>query len=333
VTTRQKVVLTRQHAPPVDENGMTWRSPFPFAGDVISSWITHKKPRIRTMPAYENWGVAMTLRVFAPSRPLAPYVMAMWDYDDLIGSGNSILTILPDTATYLCFLYADALQTTHRKNVYTTRSGLAGFQSYRSDLVGVGKVSGVSARLTPWGLSVFRGGIVRECAERRVDCRDIFPGYSIEKIENKLSLVSTAEERIQCVENFLLANLDRSNEDFLVRRACEKLSSSNGNYPVRMLARHLDITERTLERRFLSQVGTTPKKYARVARLRNAILQRKKLLTWADVACAVGYYDQSHMINDFQELYGMSPEALYPHINVSPTIQFSGLLDLYPAAA
>jgi hypothetical protein len=78
----------------------------------------------------------MTLRVFAPSRPLAPYVMAMWDYEDLIGSGNSILTILPDTATYLCFLYADALQTTHRKHVYTTRSGLAGFQSYRSDLCG-----------------------------------------------------------------------------------------------------------------------------------------------------------------------------------------------------
>jgi AraC-like DNA-binding protein len=188
-------------------------------------------------------------------------------------------------------------------------------------------------RLTPWGLNVFRRGIVRECAEKRVDCRDIFPGYSIEKMETKLSLANTAEERIQCVENFLLANLDRSNEDLLVRRACEKLSVSNGNYPVRTLARHLDITERTLERRFLSQVGTTPKKYARIARLRNAILQRKKLQTWADVAYAVGYYDQSHMINDFQELYGMSPEALYPHIDVSLTIQFSGLLDLYPAAA
>jgi AraC-like DNA-binding protein len=284
------------------------------------------------MAAYEKEGAAMTLRVFAPSRPLAPYVMAIWDYEDLIGSGNSILTILPDTATYLCFLYADSLQTTHGKSVYTTRSGLAGFQSYRSDLVGIGKVSGVSARLTPWGLNVFRGDVARECADKRVDCRDIFPRDSIDKIESRLALASTAEERVRCAENFLLANLNQNNEDLLVTRACEKLSASGGNYPIRMLARHLDITERTLERRFLSHVGTTPKKYARVVRLRNAVLQRKKLSTWADVACSGGYYDQSHMINDFQELYGMSPEALYPHIDVSPTIHFSGLLDLYQGA-
>ncbi|MGZ5542986.1 MAG: AraC family transcriptional regulator, partial [Methylobacter sp.] len=49
---------------------------------------------------------------------------------------------------------------------------------------------------------------------------------------------------------------------------------------------------------------------------------------WADVAHAVGYYDQSHMIRDFQELYGISPESLYPQIDVSQTIQFSGLLNL-----
>lgn len=275
----------------------------------------------------------MALRVFAPSRSLAPHVMEIWDYEDLTGSENSILTILPDTATYLCFLYADLLQTTHRRGVYTTRSGLAGFQSYRSDLAGLGKVSGVSARLTPGGLNVFRAGIARECAERRVDCREIFPRHSIEKIEDRLSRLSVAEERVQCVEDFLLANLNRGNEDLLIRKACEELSTSNGNYPIRTLARHLDITERTLERRFLSQVGTTPKKYARVVRLRNAILQRKSFSTWADVACAVGYYDQSHMINDFQELYGISPESLYRQIDASPTIRFSGLLDLYPAAA
>ncbi len=45
-----------------------------------------------------------------------------------------------------------------------------------------------------------------------------------------------------------------------------------------------------------------------------------------------GYYDQSHMINDFQELYGLSPELLYPQIETSKTIQFSGLLNLAKVA-
>ncbi|MDD4905512.1 MAG: helix-turn-helix transcriptional regulator [Methylobacter tundripaludum] len=274
----------------------------------------------------------LSLKTFAPSKLLAPYVTAIWDYEDLTGSDNLMLSILPDTATYLCFLYADLLQTTHKGGVYTTRSGLAGFQSFRSDLGGLGKVSGVSARLTPWGLNVFRSGIVKDCAEKRVDCRDIFPRYSIEKIEDKLSNMRTAKERVQCVEDFLLAILNRDNEDLLIQKACRDLSASNGNYPIRMLARNLGLAERTFERRFLNHVGATPKKYARVVRLRNAIFQRKTLPTWADVACAVGYYDQSHMIHDFQELYGISPESLYPQIDVSQTIQFSGLLNLNQTA-
>jgi len=276
--------------------------------------------------------VILSLKTFAPSKLLAPYVTAIWDYEDLTGSDNLMLSILPDTATYLCFLYADLLQTTHKGGVYTTRSGLAGFQSFRSDLGGLGKVSGVSARITPWGLNVFRSGIVKDCAEKRVDCRDIFPRYSIEKIEDKLSNMRTAKERVQCVEDFLLAILNRDNEDLLIQKACRDLSASNGNYPIRMLARNLGLTERTFERRFLNHVGATPKKYARVVRLRNAIFQRKTLSTWADVACAVGYYDQSHMIHDFQELYGISPESLYPQIDVSQTIQFSGLLNLNQTA-
>lgn len=255
--------------------------------------------------------------------------MAIWDYEDLTGSGNSALSILPDTASYLCFLYADLLQTTHKKAIYTTRSGLAGFQSYRSDLGGAGKISGVSARLTPWGLNVFLKGAARDCAEKRVECRDIFPRYAIEKIEDRLSGLRTANERVQCVENFLLSLISHDNDDLLIQKACEDLGASNGNYPIWKLARHLGLTERTLERRFLSHVGATPKKYARVVRLRSAVLQRKKLSTWADAAQAVGYYDQSHMIRDFQDLYGISPESLHPQIDVSQTTQFSGLLNLY----
>jgi AraC-like DNA-binding protein len=46
------------------------------------------------------------------------------------------------------------------------------------------------------------------------------------------------------------------------------------------------------------------------------------------VAYAAGYYDQSHLIHDFDELYGMSPEGLYPRTQNSETWRFSGLLDL-----
>jgi AraC-like DNA-binding protein len=270
----------------------------------------------------------MSLRVFRPCCLLEPYVSAIWDYDDLFGGENSALSILPDTATYLCFLYADLLTTEHKDRIYTTRSGLAGFQSFRSDLGGFGKVCGVSARLTPWGLNVFCRGIVRECAERRVDCRDVFPKYAIEEMEDSLSMKRTAAERVQCVEHFLLTRLNRRHEDWVIQQACKALDRSNGSCSISRLARSLGLTERTLQRRFQDHIGVTPKRYARIVRLRSAVLQRKDLPSWADVAHAAGYYDQSHMIGDFQEFYGMPPDSLYPQVEASPTIRFSGLLNL-----
>lgn len=280
---------------------------------------------------YTSFRKVIAMQVFTPTKLLAPYVEALWDYEDLISGNNTALSILPDTASYLCFIYGDMLKTIHKNAIYTLRSGLAGFQSYRSDLGGTGKISGVSARLTPWGMNYFRGGILKHCSERRVDCRDIFPGHMIEQIEENLSLKNTSESRIQYVEQFLLSIFSRDEEDLLIQKACKHITSSKGNCSIQTLARNLNLSERSLERRFVNQIGTTPKRFARVVRLRNAILRRKYHSSWADVAYEVGYYDQSHMIHEFQELYGTTPDVIYPQISISQTINFSGLLNLHPA--
>jgi AraC-like DNA-binding protein len=274
----------------------------------------------------------MSLTVFRPSPPLAAYVHAYWDYKNLTGEMNSSLSILPDTATYLCFLYQDHLVTAHRTATYRTRSGVAGFQSFRSDLGGDGIISGVSARLTPWGLNVFRRGVVKECAERRVDSRDVFPRYTIERIEDDLARIATAQDRVAYVERYLLSIFDPQHEDLTVRWACNQLLAARGDRRIADLAKDMSLSKRALERRFVNHIGATPKKLSRVIRLRNAVFQKKQLQSWAEVAHAVGFYDQSHMIHDFLELYGMTPEKLYPHVHISPTFQFSGLLDLAPAA-
>jgi len=274
----------------------------------------------------------MTLRVFRPRPALAAYVDAYWDYENLTSAANASLSILPDTATYLCFLYQDPLLTAHRTRTYRTRSGLAGFQTFRSDLGATGTLSGVSARLTPWGLNVFRRGIVKECAEKRVDCRDIFPKYTIERIEDDLARTPVAENRVAYIEHYLLSIFNPRNEDLLIRRACEQLTASRGSCRIADLARSLGLSKRTLERRFVNHIGATPKTVSRVIRLRNAILERRRLPSWAEVAHTVGYYDQSHMIHDFLELYGMTPEQIHPQIQISPTIRFSGLLDLSAVA-
>jgi len=272
----------------------------------------------------------MTLKVFSPCLSLSPFVDALWDYENLTGDQNSYLSILPDTATYLCFIYSDWLKTTHKNAVYATRSGLAGFQSFRSDLSGAGIVSGVSARLTPFGLNVFRRGIVKECAEKRVDCRDVFNKDTIEKTEEQLSLLGTAWERVKYVEKFLLSALNLEEDDPLTRALCNRVTQLYGNCRISDLARTFDLSKRSLERHFREKVGVSPKTFTRVVRLRHALAQRQSLTSWAEVAQSGGYYDQSHMIHDFIDLYGLSPDELYPRVATSPTFRFSGLLNLHP---
>lgn len=270
----------------------------------------------------------MSIKVFRPSPLFAPYIDTFWDYQDLTRDENSSLSILPDTATYLCFLYKAPLVTTHKAETFETRSGLAGFQSFRSDLASAGSMSGVSARLSPLGVNVFRKGIARECAERRVDCRDIFPKYAIEKIEDDLERIGASEDRVAYIERFLHSVFCPENDDPVIRHAIERLFASKGKCRITDLANDVGLSRRTLERRFIDLVGATPKKVSRVIRLRNAVMARTQLSGWADVAYSLGYYDQSHMIQDFLELYGVTPEAVLPQVQRSSAFRFSGLLDL-----
>ncbi|CAI8769903.1 DUF6597 domain-containing transcriptional factor [Methylococcus capsulatus] len=86
---------------------------------------------------------------FPPSPLLAPFVSALWVHDDLMKPELGTCTVLPDTASYVCFLCGDhPIQATHRHRTYTTLSGVSGFQTHRFDLESRGAMSGVTVRLT-----------------------------------------------------------------------------------------------------------------------------------------------------------------------------------------
>jgi methylphosphotriester-DNA--protein-cysteine methyltransferase len=68
---------------------------------------------------------------------------------------------------------------------------------------------------------------------------------------------------------------------------------------------------RQLERRFRAAVGLPPKALARVLRFQ-AVLHAvgQGAGSWAGVALDHGYFDQPHLIRDFQELAGETPARL-----------------------
>jgi AraC-like DNA-binding protein len=71
------------------------------------------------------------------------------------------------------------------------------------------------------------------------------------------------------------------------------------------------LSARQFERRFRQAVGIPPKLFSRMQRFQRVFgaLEDAKA-GWADAAAACGYYDQAHLIRDFQEFAGKPPAAL-----------------------
>jgi methylphosphotriester-DNA--protein-cysteine methyltransferase len=96
----------------------------------------------------------------------------------------------------------------------------------------------------------------------------------------------------------------------LVHGATKGLSISANQQPegVRAIARRLSISERHLRNLFTGAVGVSPKRFARIDRVRT-VLARAHHEHWAQLATEAGYYDQSHMSAEFREIMGVRPSA------------------------
>jgi AraC-like DNA-binding protein len=101
--------------------------------------------------------------------------------------------------------------------------------------------------------------------------------------------------------------------DALVRRALQALDASDGALRIEDLAARLGVSRQHIAAQFRDKVGLTPKLYARICRFRRATaaLKAAQAPDWAQLALDCGYFDQSHLIHDFQEFAGSAPESFH----------------------
>jgi AraC-like DNA-binding protein len=100
--------------------------------------------------------------------------------------------------------------------------------------------------------------------------------------------------------------------DRVAAEAVNRLVGSRGEAAIAPLASTLGVAPRTLLRRFRAATGLSPKQFARICRFRAAALQLTGANppSWAAMASGGGFADQAHMIHEFKELTGLTPEGL-----------------------
>jgi AraC-like DNA-binding protein len=100
----------------------------------------------------------------------------------------------------------------------------------------------------------------------------------------------------------------RAQPDPLIREAAAALRVTRQR--VRRTGDELGISTRWLRERFHREVGLSPKRFMRVSRLFRALdhALRDRDPNWAAIAAACGHVDQSHLIHEFGDLLGESPD-------------------------
>lgn len=77
------------------------------------------------------------------------------------------------------------------------------------------------------------------------------------------------------------------------------------------MAAALYVSQSTLERRFRSIIGTTPKKFASIVRFKQALSHYKPQASLTDLGYEAGFYDQAHFIREFKSFTGETPEQFF----------------------
>jgi AraC-like DNA-binding protein len=178
----------------------------------------------------------------------------------------------------------------------------------------------VDSREHVMGVHFKRGGAFRflgvpasELADTHVDL-EVLWGKFTQDLREQLCTTTNPAKRFRVLEETLVARLANTVEKHqAVRAALAIFERDAGEARTRDLAAHLGLSQRHFIKVFSDQVGITPKQFGPVQRFQRALDLTRSSSTpdWADIVVACGYFDQSHLIHDFQTFSGLSPTEFH----------------------
>jgi AraC-like DNA-binding protein len=146
------------------------------------------------------------------------------------------------------------------------------------------------------------------------DCFDLvkFNGFDVKKIIAELRNETGFENWNKVITSFLFSVFEAKKDkiDFKIHQAIKHILENNGQLTIKKLRETLNINERTFERRFVTQVGVTPKQFSKIIQFQLSLnsITKKDYTKLTDVVYNNGFADQSHFIRVFKAFTGTTPK-------------------------
>ena len=251
----------------------------------------------------------MYIKTYIPSNVLAPFVkkyLIIESQDDVTNR------TLPDTSVVMSFkIKGNVSFKNNELNHNLPHFVVTGLRKTVKFINYSEKTINILVLFKEGGINSFIKEPVHQLFENSISL-DCLEGYTnLSEIEEQLARANDNNQRIEAIENFLINKLINSNTYPKVTLAMQKIRTTQGIINIKELSNNLYISHDAFEKQFRQVVGTSPKQFSMIVRMRNAIQMAGKSNILTNLAYDTGYYDQSHFIKDFKSFTGQIPSSFF----------------------
>jgi len=245
--------------------------------------------------------------MYFPGAPLSAFIKQYL----VIESDEPVVNrIMPDTSLVLSVCFRGKVRFLHHADPLElspfTLSGLR-----KSNRV-VGYEKGSANLLVVFQEAAARAFVrepLHELCEQQVPLQDLDNFHGLSLLTEQLAEAANHRQRIDLVEQYLLAKLHGDAADPLVAAAIGRMHAVGGVLRIKELARSLYISQDAFEKRFRRVVGISPKQFAYIIKMRSVVRRAVQLHDLSTIAFDAGYYDLPHFNKDFKLFTGVTPTA------------------------
>jgi len=255
----------------------------------------------------------MNYQTFQPHSDLASVVKCYWILEVPADINSQRQRIIPDGCIEMIFILGEDVKryTAGDEFIIQPRAMILGQITEPFFVEPTGYVNSFAIRFYPYGFVSFAPVPIKDLANKETPIHSLFGNTISGNLEQKIVLAKDTKERIEIIETFLLDKLkNKSTIDNIVKTAIDTIFSTGGSVSINAILKNDVSKRRQLERKFMKQIGISPKQLGKVIRMQTALqmLLDQKSESFTAIAYESEYYDQAHFIKDFKEFTGTTPK-------------------------
>lgn len=161
-----------------------------------------------------------------------------------------------------------------------------------------------------------------------LDAECVF-GKEVSLVNEQLFHATGYSHMVWIVENYLTRLIGKLKKDIHPVDKIGMLMLNNAQmHSMDYFCREACLSPRQFERKFKQHMGVSPKLYARIIRFDQAFRMRNRYpeLDWLSIAIYCGYHDYQHLVKDYKDFTGYTPNGFYALEQLAPE-RFFGDVD------